>query len=248
MTGGPPIPIEEPTGLALKALMANHEGEDNRSCFAMSSIIVEVNGLSGLRCIVEASPAWTIMQVQEAISEKLDVPAEWQLLILRTKQLGREVVLGSLLDEDSVESLQLTLVVEEDDGKLLAAIKRGQREEALALLQEVWVSGLNSADKCRWTALHWAIDCRLPVVALAILAREDFTAVNLKSFTGWTALHHAAQAGYLAVCQAIVERPDFTELRAVNGIGLRAWELARLRPGCEEVMRCLRRAEGDPWA
>ena len=61
--------------------------------------------------------------------------------------------------------------------------------------------------------MYWALSNFLPNVALAIVARADFRAINAKDETGMTALHWAVNRGYLDVCKAIVGRKDFTELR-----------------------------------
>ena len=63
-------------------------------------------------------------------------------------------------------------------------------------------------------------------VCLAILARPDFSFVNVKNDKGCTALHVAADDGFHDVASAILNRQDFAEVNAVNGFGWTALQFA----------------------
>ena len=62
-------------------------------------------------------------------------------------------------------------------------------------------------------------------VGLVILARPDFSLVNVKD-KGCTALHHAAADGFHDVVNAILNRQDFAEVNAVNNFGWTALQFA----------------------
>lgn len=196
-----------------------------------STVHVVVNGLAGPRCTVEASTEWTILQVHEAIEEKIGVPVDWQKLVKNTEQLNWEVVVGSLISEDS-QSLQLTLLVEEvpepEPGALLAAIYFRDEALALQLLRRHQVPGLNDLDQQGNTALHKALFNHLQEVAVVIARKPEFSGINGADRTRlFTALHHAAEEGFLPVCRAIVGRADFTGLLALDHHGRTALQVAR---------------------
>lgn len=219
--------------------------EEPTETTAAPPITVVVNGLAGPRCTVEASTEWTILQVHEAIFDKINVPVDWQSLIKETTKLGWEVTVGSLIHDD-LAKLQLTLLVEEvpepDPRALRTAIEKRNEATALRLLQRHKLPGLNDVDLYWRTVLHWAIEYRLPTVALRILARQDFTQINVRTVVGWTVLHQAAFRDSLPVCRAILGRCDFTELLARNGGRETALEVA-CRMGHGEVADFLGSAE-----
>ena len=64
------------------------------------------------------------------------------------------------------------------------------------------------------TGLRCAAADKSVDVALAILARPDFTAINVSDRGGRTALHIAARAGLKEVCAAILQRPGFNGVNA----------------------------------
>lgn len=168
-----------------------------------------MNGITGPRCIVEASTTWRISQVHEVLCEKLDIPADWQTLIKETSPLRREVTVGSLITDQLAAALQLTLVVEEAAGALLAAIEREDVAAALCLLRQRRLPDLNDVLPYGESVLHRAISRGLSDVALQIVARGDFLLINAKDYVfGWTALHVAAVRGALPVCRAILGRAD----------------------------------------
>lgn len=212
---------------------------------------IAVNGLAGLRCTLEASTEWTILQVHEAIEGQIRIPVDWQTLVKDTEKLAWEVPVASLISDKPSETLQLTLLVEEapepDPGALWAAIRGRDEATALQVLGKRQLPGLNNVDPAGggWTTLHLAIDHNLPEVALAIVARPDYTCINLKTpWDGYTVLHSAAQRGYLPLCQAILGRADFCELLAVSNSWKTAWELAR-SIGEDAVAEFLGEAEAD---
>ena len=154
----------------------------------------------------------------------------WSLLVL-------------LAPQSPVDALQDAS--EPEPGDLLGAIQRGSEAAALSLLQRPRLPGLNEVDELGQTVLHQAIVCRLPEVALAILARTDFQAVNAQEDDdGETALHWAALQGFLPVCRAIVGQANFTELRAVDLDGDTALQWARIY-GLGEVAEFLEVAEAS---
>lgn len=160
--------------------------------------------------------------MHEAISEKLglDLELEWQTLLKGTEKLAWEVPISDLVSPDC-DTLHLTLVIAEapdpEPGALRAAIEAKDAALCLRLLRRKHLPGLNDSDDS--TVLDVAIWRKLPEVALAIVAREDFTEINaeFQFDDGGTALHFAAYQGYLSVCQAIVNRTDFTALLAHCG-------------------------------
>lgn len=107
------------------------------------------------------------------------------------------------------------------------AIRGRQEATALDLLRQPLLPGLNEVEKGR-TALEHSIRMLLSAVAVAILARGDFTQVNTPTPTGSTSLHSAVLNGLLDVCHALLRREDFTEALALNRDGRTALELARL--------------------
>lgn len=185
-----------------------------------TAVQIAVNGLAGPRCSVEATTDWTILQVHEAICEKINVPVDWQTLLKNTEKLSWEVAVGSLISE-GLEVLGLTLLVQEvpepERTALWIAINSRDVAAALQLLRRRQLPGLNELDQVGRTVLHWAIDCSPPEVAVAIVTRQDFEGINVRCQWGRTALHRAAFHGFLQVCKAIVGRADFTELLAVDG-------------------------------
>lgn len=207
-------------------------------------------------------PFFRLCQVQEDIAEEIDIAAYRQTLIKDTEKLPLEVTLGSLISED-LDSLELTLVVAEEPRRehelqcegagliqkskvrelLLEAIQQRDEPRALQLLPYVKTSGLNQTDHLRGSLLNQALLHRgCQALALAIVARQDFNAINVKSMFG-TALHDAVRHGDLQFCQAIVGRADFTELLAKdqddNPSGMTALEKARAME--------LHQRGGEPW-
>lgn len=109
------------------------------------------------------------------------------------------------------------------------ALERCDVGAALVLLRLWPLPGLNEL-RDGWTMLHWAVAQKLPMVAIEILDRVDFSAVNVKDRWGMTALHWAAWHGSRQVCEAIVGRTDFREIFAVSWRGPgTASEIARQR-------------------
>lgn len=106
------------------------------------------------------------------------------------------------------------------------AIRGRQEAAALDLLRQPVLPGLNEVENGR-TALEHSIRMLFSTVAVAILARADFTGVNTQTPTGSTSLHSAVLNGLLDVCQAIARREDFTEALALNRDGQTALQLAR---------------------
>ena len=86
--------------------------------------------------------------------------------------------------------------------------------ECLQCLSQYRVPDLNKLRKGR-TVLHTQIMRGHVDVCLAILARCDFSMVNVKDRRGTTALYQAASSGYHAIVTAILRRPDFHD---VNGV------------------------------
>lgn len=189
---------------------------------AMTAVSITVNGIAGPRCTVDATTEWSIRQVREALSSKLNIPVQWQTLFQGAQKLTLEAKVGSLL-EDAAEPLSLSLVVAEVPDP-----------EPTALQEAIEVQD--------WTVLMQAISQELPEVAVAILARPDFSGVNAKIVGGCTALHGAALNGFLTVCQALMRRPDFTEAAAVTDFGETALQIAR-RCGHEAVVAFLETVE-----
>lgn len=184
---------------------------------ASKRVNIIVNGPAGPRCTVEAGRWWTIYQVHSAIAQKIDVPVEWQTLVKDKEKLPYEEAVGFLLPDD-LDTLQPTLVVVEEPGALPKACTPWRTEAvALQLLRQPQLASLNDVNESGLTALHSAIGHHLPAVAMAIIARPDFTKINARTSTGLgrTALHLAARDGQLQICQAILDRQDFTELLAV---------------------------------
>lgn len=99
---------------------------------------------------------------------------------------------------------------------VMKCIMSGRHEEAVALLRQQHIPGLNNVNQDNWTLLHYAlVHCQKPDVALSLLRRADFTQINAKhSYDGATALHYAAYYGDVEVCKALLARPDFTEVKA----------------------------------
>lgn len=211
-------------------------------------VTVQVSGLAGPRCTVRASTQWTILQVHEAIYEGLDIPVDCQILLKGTNALALEASIAALVDSDSPEKLQLTLLVQEavEPKALHEAIDHGDAAAALSLLKRHRLPGLNDLWEGGETVLLTAIGNELTEVAVAILAKADFTAVNVKAgedYDGWTALHAAASWGLLDVCKAILARADFTGvLDTIAGRGLSASQIA-WEHGYQEVADLLREAE-----
>lgn len=210
----------------------------------ISPLTVVVSGLGGPRCTIEASTEWIVSQVQQAICRTLDIPVDWQTLLMGVDKLEKEVTLGSLISEEVVQPLQLTLVVKEEPGALLAAIQRRDVASAQLLLRQAELPGLSDVDRLGRTVLHEAIDQELPDVALAILARPDFSIVSARRLQSDTALHRAARQGFLPVCEAILGRADFTELLATVRNGDTASRAAR-KHGHEAVATFLEKAEAQ---
>lgn len=73
-------------------------------------IVIEVNGLAGPVCRVEASLAWTILEVSEAVALQTEVPTSRLTLLHGTEVLAKEVPISSLLTASSA-LLSLTMVV-----------------------------------------------------------------------------------------------------------------------------------------
>lgn len=190
-----------------------------------------------------AAAEWTILQVHEAICEKLGIPLAWQTLLQGTEKLSPEVLLGSLVTED-LAPLQLTLVVAEvEPGALLAAIRLKEVDRTLQLLKWPQLPCLNYVDRYGWTPLHRALFHELQTVAMAIVCRPDYQLINTRCpVLVWTTLQMAARQNFLAVCRAIVARADFTELLTTNLRGETASDLAE-RFGHHEVAEFLRAAE-----
>lgn len=199
---------------------------------------------------MEATKEWKISQVQDAVQEKLKIPVHRQTLLKGIEILPWEATLRSLMPAELADMLQLTLLVEEvpepKPGALLRAIKGPDEAMALQLLRirRPQLPGLNDLDQMMRTVLHYAIDRRLPGVALRTLARPDFLGINVKNRWGWTALHCAAERGFLQVCQGILSRADFEELLTRNDAGETAEEVAR-QEGHEAVAELLQRAESQ---
>lgn len=182
-----------------------------------SAVTIVVLGLGGPRCTIEATDEWTVQQVHELLYEMIDVQIGQQITLCQgTEVLALEATIGSMVD-DPAQGLKVTLVVEEDKtepGALLEAIRRPDEAAALSLLRRPRLPGLNQLNEATGgshgygsSVLHEAV--ALPAVALAILARPDFTAVNAKGYM--TALHEAAWKRSIPICQAILARPDLTD-------------------------------------
>lgn len=75
-----------------------------------STVAVEVNGIAGHICTVEAEGKWKIEQVQQSISQKLEVSAKSLVLLFGTDKLSPEATVGGLLTDPAAASLRLTLV------------------------------------------------------------------------------------------------------------------------------------------
>lgn len=187
--------------------------------------------------------------MHEAIAEKIGVPVDWQTLVQDTVKLAWKATIGELAPD--LETLQLSLLVQEapapSPNALRGAIRRQNEGAALRLLQRPEVPGLNENDGVRcWdtygreTLLHLAIRCNLPAVANAIVARPDFTGINVKDTCGRTALHAAAARGQEP--RAILGRADFTELLAVDIGGRTAADWAE-QHGHRELSEVLRAAQ-----
>lgn len=128
-------------------------------------------------------------------------------------------------------------------GALRDAIRRDDQDAAFQLLQRHPLPGLNDLIRNGRTVLHLALLRRCPNLAMAILARPDFSMINAKGQEADTALHIAAVLGYLPVCQAILSRTDFTELLVVEGsTGKTALQLARFHDH-QDVAELLQDAE-----
>lgn len=213
------------------------------------NVEVVVNGSAGPCCTVEASTAWTILQVHKAIWEKIHVPMDWQTLLRGTQPLAEEVTVGSLTS-NNVESLELTLIVEEvPEPEYLAlyqAIQCRNEDGALQLLKRRQLACLNEKNLHGYgqTFLHEAMGRSLQKVAEVIAAKPEFLLINAKDVFGQTCLHCAAQIGYVSVCQIILARPEFEELLAVNEDGRTALQEAR-RKRHRDVVDFLEKAEAE---
>uniref|UniRef100_A0A7S4PYU7 Ubiquitin-like domain-containing protein n=1 Tax=Alexandrium monilatum TaxID=311494 RepID=A0A7S4PYU7_9DINO len=77
----------------------------------------------------------------------------------------------------------------------------------------------NETDENGWSALHWASHRGQVATGEALLACEEFEAVNQQDIGRMTALHSFAHHGHVNLCRAIVNRSDFSVLndRASNG-------------------------------
>lgn len=130
-----------------------------------------------------------------------------------------------------------------------AAIDRRDSAAAIALVKRLQVKDLNilSLPKARGMTLLHVAALHLEDVALAIVARPDFTALNAKSRTGRTALHHAAGAGFVSVCSAIMSHGAFTEAHATDAGGMTACDMAR-ECGQQAIVELLKGAKEDDAA
>lgn len=179
-------------------------------------------------------------QVRGEVFARTGIPELEQVLLIGRVELSSEDdVLASAMrlaasqDNGQVPGrlpvLQLTLIREEEPPPpqvLQQAIRRGDSDAALELLQRPRLRGLNETDQVG-SLLHTAIHRNLIPVALALLERKDFKQVNAKDAVhSWTALHRAACRGLMDVCEAILSRPDFQELRAKNRDGMTAEDVA----------------------
>lgn len=121
-------------------------------------------------------------------------------------------------------------------GSLLTAIRAREKAQALKLLRRKKLPGLAKVDReSGGTVLHWAIQERLPEVALAILGRSDFKSVNSENRLKQTALMLAASSGSLPICEGILQRADFVKAQARDIYGLRAVEWAKDRAVVERL-------------
>lgn len=197
----------------------------------MAPVQVHVFGLAGPLCTIAAEDEWSVGQVMAAVAERTQIPVLEQVMLEGCRILSNEecqaAKLASVLSAKahtmqaaappSGSAVQLTLVRQEKPQSLAAlhdAIVRRNAPAALELLDKPRLSGIGNPEPASgFSVLHAAALFRLEEVALRILARTDFKAINAKWGGGPTALHIAARLGLQRFCRATVARPDFTELQ-----------------------------------
>eukprot|EP00440_Ansanella_granifera_P016637 gb/GFBE01018073.1/.p1 GENE.gb/GFBE01018073.1/~~gb/GFBE01018073.1/.p1 ORF type:complete len:216 (+),score=43.65 gb/GFBE01018073.1/:1-648(+) len=113
----------------------------------------------------------------------------------------------------------------DDQLPFFTLLRDGSEAECLEAVRSACVQALNKADCNRNTALHHAVRRCMPDVGQAILAREDFEALQVWDRNGDTALHVAVQQADEHMCRLILQK-DATLALAENNAGETAAELA----------------------
>lgn len=171
---------------------------------------ITVNGLAGPRCSVEAPLDWTVHQVQEAIAQKIGVPAARQILLLGTIELQPEALVSCLTDAPAPVEVALTLLEDPvTPAEMFEAFEAatGIRVDTDPPGKAQAVNRLcNLVERCRpktlnalfpsqyyfqgLSVLQAAVFAGNPgqydPMALAVLQRSDFSLVNYKPGQGNT--------------------------------------------------------------
>lgn len=191
----------------------------------------------------EAITQWVQQCMQRGEPPTSPVTRAFLSYCVFANRFAREVVQHLLETEEELDAAD-----EVEEESLLSLLEEQNAAAALLLLQKAEPpADLSMVSSSGHTALVLAMDLHATDVAMKILSRPEFAAVNVRTIGGWTALHWAAGQGNLQICEAILSRSDFCEHLAVNNNGNLASEVARRR-GHSRLAELLSSAEASVTA